>query len=108
MAIDVTKLNRKQLSALRNKLDSREEEMNKKALADLRARITAMVKEEGFTMDEVMGRRSKRAGKRTGKVPPKYQNPADPEQTWSGRGKRPRWFNAALKSGKKEKDLLIK
>lgn len=108
MAIDVTKLNRRQLNALRNKIDSREDEMNKNALKDLRARIAAMIKEEGFTMDEVMGRRSKRAGKRTGKVPPKFQNPADPTQTWSGRGKRPRWFNAALKSGKKEKDLLIK
>ncbi|MGA7296054.1 MAG: H-NS histone family protein [Rhodanobacteraceae bacterium] len=108
MAIDVTKLNRKQLNALRNKIESREEEMNKNALKDLRARISAMVKDEGFTMDEVFGRRSKRASKRTGKVPPKYQNPSDPGQTWSGRGKRPRWFNAALKSGKKEKDLLIK
>ncbi len=108
MAIDVTKLNRKQLNALRNKIESREEEMNKNALKDLRARITAMVKDEGFTMDEVFGRRAKRTTKRTGKVPPKYQNPSDPSQTWSGRGKRPRWFNAALKSGKKEKDLLIK
>jgi len=26
---------------------------------------------------------------------------------WSGRGKRPRWFNDALKAGKKEKDLAI-
>ena len=50
-----------------------------------------------------------RAGKRrgTGSVAPKYRNPADPEQTWSGRGKRPRWFNDALKAGKKEKDLAI-
>ena len=38
---------------------------------------------------------------------PKYRNPAEPAQTWSGRGKRPRWFNAALAAGKKEKDLLI-
>src|SRR6185437_8267701 len=42
-----------------------------------------------------------------GKVAPKYRNPAGSE-TWSGRGKRPRWFLAALKAGKKEKDLLIK
>lgn len=108
MTIDISKLNRKQIDALRNKLDTREDEMRKNALVDLRKRINAMVKKEGFTLDEVLGRRSKRAGKRTGKVPPKYQNPSDPMQTWSGRGKRPRWFNAALKSGKKEKDLLIK
>jgi DNA-binding protein H-NS len=28
--------------------------------------------------------------------------------TWSGRGTRPHWFTAALKSGKSEKSLLIK
>lgn len=108
MAIDISKLTRKQLDALRNKIDSREEEMRKATLDDLRARINSMVKAEGFTLDEVLGRRAKRASKRTGKVPPKFQNPADPTQTWSGRGKRPNWFKAALKAGKQEKDLLIK
>ena len=39
-------------------------------------------------------------------VAAKYRNPDDAEQTWSGRGKRPRWFNDALKAGKKESDLL--
>ncbi len=108
MTIDISKLNRKQIDALRNKLDSREVEMRKNTLNDLRKRINEMVKKEGFTLDEVLGRRTKRAGKRTGKVPPKYQDPKDPSRTWSGRGKHPRWFDAALKSGKKEKDLLIK
>ena len=41
------------------------------------------------------------------KVKPKYRNPANKSETWTGRGKRPRWFNAALAAGKKEKDLLI-
>ena len=41
------------------------------------------------------------------KVKPKYRNPANKSETWSGRGKRPRWFSAALSAGKKEKDLLI-
>ena len=108
MAIDITKLNGKQLNALQNKIASRLDEIQKNTLKDLRARIAAMVKEEGFTMDEVFGTRSKRGTKRGTKVPPKYRNPVDSLQTWSGRGKRPRWFDAALKSGKKEKDLLIK
>ena len=33
------------------------------------------------------------------KVLPKYCNPSVPEETWSGRGKRPRWLVAALQSG---------
>jgi DNA-binding protein H-NS len=33
------------------------------------------------------------------KVLPKYRNPLSPLETWSGRGKQPRWLVAALKSG---------
>jgi DNA-binding protein H-NS len=31
----------------------------------------------------------------------KYGNPDNPADTWSGRGKQPRWLVAQLKSGKK-------
>jgi len=33
------------------------------------------------------------------KVLPKYCNPLEPKDKWSGRGKRPRWLVAALQSG---------
>src|SRR5258708_14635461 len=35
------------------------------------------------------------------RVYPKYQNPKAPSETWSGRGKTPRWLMAALKTGHK-------
>lgn len=38
---------------------------------------------------------------------PKFRNPADHSETWSGRGKQPRWFAAQLHSGKKLEDLTI-
>jgi DNA-binding protein H-NS len=41
------------------------------------------------------------------KVLPKYLNPERPFETWSGRGKRPRWVVAQLSSGKKVDDLLM-
>ena len=41
------------------------------------------------------------------KVVPKYQNPMDPAETWSGRGKQPRWLVAQLQSGKKLDNFLI-
>jgi DNA-binding protein H-NS len=42
------------------------------------------------------------------KVLPKYQNPKNPAETWSGRGKQPRWLTAQLRSGRKVKDFLIR
>jgi len=41
-------------------------------------------------------------------VVPKFRNPNQPSQTWAGRGKRPRWLTAYLKSGKRIDDFRIK
>ena len=40
-------------------------------------------------------------------VLPKYFNPDQPSETWAGRGKRPRWLVAQLKSGKRIEDFRI-
>jgi DNA-binding protein H-NS len=40
-------------------------------------------------------------------VVPKYRNPDDSSETWSGRGKQPRWLVALLKAGKQIDDFRI-
>jgi len=40
-------------------------------------------------------------------VLPKYRNPAEPAETWAGRGRQPRWLTAQLKSGKRIDDFRI-
>ena len=40
-------------------------------------------------------------------VIPKYRNPDRPSETWAGRGKKPRWLAAQLKSGKRIDDFRI-
>ena len=42
-----------------------------------------------------------------GAVAPKYRNPDNPAETWAGRGLKPRWIAAALKTGKKLEDFSI-
>jgi DNA-binding protein H-NS len=39
---------------------------------------------------------------------PKYRNPQTPSETWSGRGKQPRWLVAAIQSGRKIDDFKIR
>ena len=41
------------------------------------------------------------------RVLPKYRNPDQPSETWSGRGKQPRWLTTQLRSGKRIEDFLI-
>ncbi|MEZ5714717.1 MAG: H-NS histone family protein [Paracoccaceae bacterium] len=85
-----------------------EEREKKKALAELKAKA----KELGFSLDELTGTKSaapaaaapKKPGK---KVPPKYANPEDKTQTWTGRGRRPAWVGEALAAGKTLDDMTI-
>jgi DNA-binding protein H-NS len=106
MAIDIKSLNHNQLNELIGKAQVRQSELRKEKVVKLREKVHALIKAEGYTFEDIFGLpRGKRRS--TGTVAPKYRNPADPEQMWSGRGKRPRWFSDALKAGKKEKDLTI-
>lgn len=41
-------------------------------------------------------------------VAPKYRNPEQPSETWAGRGRKPRWLAAQLKSGKRIEDFRIR
>jgi DNA-binding protein H-NS len=53
---------------------------------------------------------SKDAARERRKYPPvfpKYRNPDLPSETWSGRGKQPRWLTAALKRGQKIEEFAI-
>jgi len=92
------------------------------ALVGLRGKIDAVlgtkVAEERRSLEselvklsrvEMVGGRSKAAFGRgaRGKVAPKYRNPENPSETWAGRGLKPRWLAAALKSGKKLDDFVI-
>lgn len=105
MAIDISRLNQRQLDDLIVRARARQVELAREKATKLRAKISAMVRAEGFAIEDVFAGSGRRGVRR--KVKPKYRNPADPSQTWTGRGKRPRWYQAALAAGKKEKDLLI-
>lgn len=108
MAINIRNLNHTQLTDLIERAKARQQELAREKATKLRAKIDALVKAEGLAIEDVFAGTGARRG--TGvrrKVKPKYRNPADAGQTWTGRGKRPRWYSAALAAGKKEKDLLI-
>ena len=107
MAVDLKSMNHTQLNELIKRAEARKHELRGESVSKVRAKVEALIKAEGFTFAELYGGRGKRTGKR-GKVAPKYRNPANTSETWSGRGKHPRWFNAALKAGKSEKSMLIK
>jgi DNA-binding protein H-NS len=72
------------------------------ARAAVREKMMAIATEHGFDIrDLIDGRKSKR-----GKVAVKYRDRAG--NTWTGRGRMPRWLVAATKGGKaKKEDFLV-
>ena len=70
----------------------------------LRKQMEELAQQSGFTFDEVASASKPR---KTSKVAPKYANPDDKEQVWTGRGRRPKWVEAALADGKDLDDMLI-
>lgn len=74
--------------------------------------LKAVIQKYRLSSDDISqamnGQRSTRGASLRGvKVKPKYRNPADRSETWSGRGLRPRWLVAAMKGGKKLEDLAV-
>lgn len=122
MAIDLNDLSARELDSLITKAKQRKTALKKrKPIAAVRKKLEAQAQAEGYSLAELFGGRAagtaaatrkttKKAtkGRKLGKVPPKYRNPANKAETWTGRGKQPRWLAAQVKKGKKVEDFLIK
>lgn len=67
--------------------------------------IESVAKANGYSLKELFDGENV-ASKKT-KVAPKYANPADTSQTWTGRGRKPKWVEAMLASGKSLNDAAI-
>ncbi|MBF0098694.1 MAG: H-NS histone family protein [Magnetococcales bacterium] len=90
----------KNLHAEIDTLLKKRQQMQRKELYD---QMIVMVKSAGFnSLDEVLtvqNARRVRSDKGV-KTLPRYRNPADAQQTWSGRGRRPQWIADHLAAGK--------
>lgn len=98
MAINLDSLSPAELQALIKSAEGQMQFARKNHIQEVRGKIDGLLKSAGLTIDEVYPRRSGQVGKGPkAAVAPKYRNPENPAQTWSGRGKRPLWFSEALK-----------
>ena len=74
------------------------EEARKREISDAVSQVRQMVSEFGLTERDVFPSARKSGGTRTGgKVAPKYRDPAT-GQTWTGRGKAPKWIDGKDRS----------
>ncbi len=122
MTIDINRLSAKELGSLINQAKKRKTTLSKrKPLLAVRKKVTLLAKNEGYTIAELFGAastaahapkasgaKSAKAKKTLGKVAPKYRNTDNNTETWTGRGKQPRWLAAHTGQGRALDEFLIK
>jgi DNA-binding protein H-NS len=101
MAVKLEGLSPKELESLINQAQSRMESARTEQVQAVRIKIDALLRASGLQLADVFpgrgGKGGKQRAKRAGAGIPKFRNPANPEQTWTGFGKKPAWFVDALK-----------
>ena len=68
-----------------------------------RAAAREAIKPYGVSLNELL----KGAVGTRGKAAPIYRNPRNPKQTWSKRGRQPKWVNEYIAGGGKLEDMRI-
>ena len=124
MSIDLEGLSAKELQALIAKANQRKKTLAKrKPVATVRSKLVSLAKAEGYSVDELFGTArmvrekagvtaakkapARKSGQKGVKVEPKFRNPANPAETWAGRGMPPKWLSAQLAQGRKLEDFAI-
>jgi DNA-binding protein H-NS len=106
--IDLSNYNVKELKGLQLNIEQEIKTRQQGDLAKARQQILAIAEETGLSVEELLALNSKKLSKGKGqKVEPQYQNPADQAQTWTGRGRQPRWIAEGIASGKQLSDFRI-
>ncbi len=96
-------MSRKQLLELRDQVERALIDAEKRERKEALKAAEKAAAEFGFSLSELA--KDHPASGKVAKA--KYKNPADPKQTWSGRGRKPQWLHDALKSGADISDLEI-
>src|SRR5689334_23905523 len=89
-----------ELSKLRSNIERMMLEKQSSERSALRQKMAEMAEAAGMSLEALLGRG--RRGK--GSVAPKYRDPKNPENTWTGRGRMPLWMVAATKGNKAKKE----
>ncbi len=102
MSVDLSKMSLDELKTLQRDVAKAISSFEARKRTEALAAIDATARSMGFVLHDLLGTKPPRKP-----VAAKYANPANPSETWSGRGRRPLWFAAALEAGKSAEDLAV-
>ena len=106
--VDLETMSREELMRLRANLDKAISTAGERDRRNALKAAEEAVREHGFSLAEIAqlaagGARATKRPRTSGSV--QYRNPDNPEQTWSGRGRRPGWLHEAEAAGRSLEDM---
>lgn len=108
MEFDLDRLSLQELKDLQGRvaraISGYEDRRKREALAELDKKALEL----GYSLSELIASQgTRKLVRKRAPAGAKYANPANPADTWSGRGRKPKWFVEALERGKSPEDLAV-
>jgi|SRR5690554_172510 len=109
MSINLDSLSIAELKTLQDQAAAMVEKKQEDTVKEAREQVRQIAASLGMSVEELMGlKKASGKSKATGqKVAPKYRNPNNSAETWTGRGRKPLWLQAELDQGRKLESFLI-
>ena len=104
MSLDLNSLSVKELRDLQVQVVRAIATFEDRARRAAASALEDLAKSHGFTLADFTGVSTP---KKRAPAGAKFANPADKSQTWSGRGRKPHWYIAAIASGRSPDDLSV-
>lgn len=87
---DTSKMTLEELRAFQENLERQIQDRQARQRQETLDTILNIINDAGLEVRDVVAELNKRLPRR--KAPALYRNPAQPRQTWSGKGKPPQWY----------------
>lgn len=105
---DISNLSVEELKKLQVQAEALIASKKDQAIEDAYNRIVEIAANLDLTVEQILEFGATKRKKTTRKtVEPRYRSKANAADTWTGRGKQPRWLVAELEKGAKLEDFLI-
>lgn len=108
---DLQKLSYRELLDLSSNITNAIAIKKQEEKSHIKKQVQELIEGAGFDVNDIVGGG---AGGLNGKslkgrkVAPKFRNPKNPDETWTGRGRQPKWLVAELARGRSLNSFLIK
>ncbi|AOA59544.1 H-NS histone family protein [Acinetobacter larvae] len=108
MMPDISTLTVEQLKRLTAEAEALIESKKDEEVEAAYNQIVEIAEKAGLSLEQFIEYGAQKRKKHTRKaVEPRYRNKSNPSETWTGRGKQPRWLVAEIEKGAKLEDFLI-